>query len=178
MQPESEAQDPTGLDIAEEPPLPAPGRNCCAVADARREPRAAIETIAQTPYGPLHVVAAHLGLSFRERHHQVRKLAQMVRRDGERAVLMGDLNDWAARSATRRVLNGLFPGHSYTRTFPASWPLLPLDRIYCRPRSMLHCSWTDCAARSASDHLSLIADLALDDRPPRMQAPTGNKLQV
>jgi len=125
----------------------------------RREPRAAIETVAQTPHGPLHLVTAHLGLSFRERHHQARKLAQIARRGGNRTVLMGDLNDWIAGGSVRRILDGLFPGHSRTKTFPSFWPLLPLDRIYCQPRSMLRSCWTDRSARFASDHLPLIADL-------------------
>ena len=128
----------------------------------RREPRAAIEAVAQTPHGPLQIVAAHLGLSFRERDQQALKLAQIIQRDDHNAVLMGDLNDWIARGSARRILNGLFPGHSHMRTFPASWPLLPLDRIYCKPRSMLHRCWTDRTARFASDHLPLIADLVLD----------------
>ncbi|WP_206019304.1 endonuclease/exonuclease/phosphatase family protein [Roseovarius spongiae] len=131
----------------------------------RREPRAAIETTVETPHGQLHVVAAHLGLSFRERHHQALKLARIVRRGKDRGILMGDLNDWTARGSARRILDRLFPGHSYIRTFPAFWPLLPLDRIYCQPRTMLSRCWTDRNARAVSDHLPLIADLVLEDGP-------------
>ena len=129
----------------------------------RREPRAAIETVVHTPHGQLHVVAAHLGLSFRERHDQALKLAQIARRGDTRTLLMGDLNDWIGRGSVQRILNELFPGHSHLRTFPASWPLLPLDRIYCRPTSMLQRCWTDRRARFASDHLPVIADLVMCD---------------
>lgn len=130
----------------------------------RREPRLAIETILETPQGPLQVVAAHLGLSFRERLQQAEKLVQIVQNGGERSVLMGDLNDWIARSAVRRVLDRQFPGHSHLRTFPAYRPILSLDRIYCRPKSILHRCWTDPAARFASDHLPVVADLELGKR--------------
>lgn len=128
----------------------------------RREPRAAIETTAHTPHGPLCVVAAHLGLSFRERHQQAMQLARIVQQGDARGVLMGDLNDWIARGSARRILDALFPGQSYIKTFPAFCPVLPLDRVYCQPTSMLKRCWTDRAARHASDHLPLIADLMLE----------------
>lgn len=131
----------------------------------RREPRMAIETVVGTPYGSLHVVAAHLGLSFRERRQQAEKLVQIVRKSNERSVLMGDLNDWIAFGAVQRILDRQFPGHSHMKTFPAYRPIFPLDRIYCRPKSILHRSQTDHAARLASDHLPVIADLILGNYP-------------
>ncbi|MGK7651303.1 endonuclease/exonuclease/phosphatase family protein [Roseovarius sp. B08] len=127
----------------------------------RREPRAAIDTVVHTPQGSLHVVAAHLGLSNRERRHQVLKLARIVRSGGDFTVLMGDFNDWIVRGAVRQALDRLFPGHSYLKTFPAYFPIFSLDRIYCQPRSMLRRCWTDRSARFASDHLPVIADLNL-----------------
>tara|TARA_R100000687_G_scaffold48416_2_gene38692 strand:- start:3375 stop:4088 length:714 start_codon:yes stop_codon:yes gene_type:complete len=127
----------------------------------RREPRIAIEAVVETPYAPLQVVAAHLGLSLRERLYQAEKLLQILHRGKDRSVLLGDLNDWIGRSKVRRVLNGHFPGHTHFRTFPAVRPILSLDRIYCHPRSMLHRSRTDREARFASDHLPVIADLVL-----------------
>lgn len=130
----------------------------------RREPRLAIETILDTPQGPLQLVAAHLGLSFRERLRQAEKLVRIVDEGPERSVLMGDLNDWIARSAVRRIFDRQFPGHSHLRTFPARRPILALDRVYCRPRAMLHRYWTDPEARFASDHLPVIADLNLKAR--------------
>ncbi len=131
------------------------------ISFGRREPRAAIETVVHTPHGPLHLVAAHLGLSFKERHHQALKLARIARQGGGRTVLMGDLNDWIAFGSVRRILDEIFPGHSHMKTFPAFWPFLPLDRIYCQPTSMLQRCWTDRTARFASDHLPLVADLNL-----------------
>lgn len=131
----------------------------------QREPRAAIEITAHTPRGPLHLVATHLGLTFKERHYQALRLAEIVQRGSCPTVLMGDLNDWIGRGSTQRILDELFPGHSHLRTFPSFFPLLPLDRIYCRPTAMLLSCWTVPSARLASDHLPVVADLAVIRRP-------------
>ena len=124
-----------------------------------REPRAAIETCAETPLGVLHVVAAHLGLSFRERRHQADLLAGIVKHGPEHAIMLGDFNDWIWRGSVQKVLGGLFPARSRHKTFPARRPLFALDRIYCRPSRMLARTWTDPAALHASDHLPVLADL-------------------
>lgn len=128
----------------------------------RREPRAAIETVAHTPFGRLHVVAAHLGLSFAERRHQAWFLDQLLRGGPRRDLLLGDFNDWLWYGSVQRTLNRIFPGHSHVKTFPSFFPLFALDRIYCRPREMLLRSWTDPSARVASDHLPVCAELAMD----------------
>jgi len=136
---------------------------CHDISYRRREPRAAIEAVAQTPFGPLHVVTAHLGLSFAERRHQAELLAALVQTKAQHTVLMGDLNDWVWRGSVQTLLNRLFPGHSHMKTFPSFWPVFALDRVYCRPKEMLKRSWTDPSARKASDHLPVIADLAVED---------------
>ncbi len=124
-----------------------------------REPRAAIETTTATPYGPLHVVAAHLGLSLRERRRQAELLAELSRSGPPRTVMLGDFNDWVWRGSVQGALAQLMPGRSRFRTWPSFYPLFPLDRIYCRPRTMLVRSWTDTSARRVSDHLPVIADI-------------------
>ena len=134
---------------------------CHDLSYRRREPRAAIEAVAETPYGLLHVGAAHLGLSFAERRHQAQLLADVVQSGPEPAILMGDLNDWVWRGSVQKMLNHLFPGHTHFKTFPAFWPVFALDRIYCRPGKMLTRQWTDPQARTASDHLPVIAELQM-----------------
>ena len=69
-----------------------------------REPRAAIEAIVDTPGAALHVVAAHLGLSFRERRHQASLLADLGRRTCLPSIVMGDFNDWVWRGSVQRAL--------------------------------------------------------------------------
>ena len=129
-----------------------------------REPRRAIRADIDTPKGRLIVVATHLGLSVNERRGQAQTLTELGAGQGDRqttAIVMGDLNDWFWVGSVRAVLSQHFAGRTRFRTFPAAFPLLRLDRIYCRPRQALLQSFTDREARAISDHLPVIADLQL-----------------
>jgi endonuclease/exonuclease/phosphatase family metal-dependent hydrolase len=128
------------------------------------EPRRAIRTCITTPFGPLRVVATHLGLSIRERRSQARALLRLADGEGP-VVLLGDFNDWFWPGSVRSVLRTTMPGRSRHRTFPSWCPLLRLDRIYVRPRRALVRSWTDGQARSISDHLPVIGDVLMHPRP-------------
>lgn len=139
------------------------------ISVARREPRAALEAIIETPSGRLHVVAVHLGLSLRERHNQVGKLAALATSSPLPTVMLGDFNDWFWHGSVQWALRETFPGRSRFRTFPAAFPLFRLDRIYCRPAHILQRVLTDPDARRVSDHLPVIADIAL---------PAGEKLEL
>jgi endonuclease/exonuclease/phosphatase family metal-dependent hydrolase len=125
-----------------------------------REPRRAIRAEVATPAGPLIVVATHLGLSVRERRSQARTLIDLAGGEGP-AVVIGDLNDWFWPGSVRSVLSRHLSGRTRYRTFPAALPLLRLDRIYCRPSSILAGSFVDREARAISDHLPVIGDLRL-----------------
>lgn len=125
-----------------------------------REPRKVLEARVDLPSGPLRVIAAHLGLNGSERHRQFGALAEISRTDaGTPQVLMGDFNDWRARGQGHRVLSAIFDSYTLHRTYPARWPLLPLDRIWCRPGHLVARSWASRSTRLASDHLPLAADL-------------------
>ena len=124
-----------------------------------REPRRAIEADVVSPAGPLHVVATHLGLTFRERRDQTRTLVAAAARVPHTTVMLGDFNDWIWRGAVQKAIHRELPGRTWHRTFPSWWPLIRLDRIYCRPRDAVLASWTDRAARGASDHLPVFADV-------------------
>ena len=132
-----------------------------------RERRAVIETTVETPFGDLHVVAVHLGLSFRERRHQAGLLVDVARNGAAHSVVLGDFNDWVWRGSVQRALAECMEDRTHLKTFPAKLPLFALDRVYCRPATILVRSWTDTAARHASDHLPVFADLAL--RPSEHQ---------
>lgn len=133
---------------------------------SKREPRRAIETTVLTPAGPLHLASVHLGLGFRERRQQAAMLSAIAGTARQTTVMLGDFNDWFIYGTVRRALKTVLPGRSQQRSFPACWPLLRLDRIYCRPRHALLHSWTDPLARRVSDHLPVIADIRLEQMPP------------
>lgn len=131
----------------------------------RYEPRIAIETQIATPFGPLHLVAVHLGLFIFERRRQAAMLAAMARRvRGMPTVMMGDFNDWFSFGQVTRTMSHVLPERTQLRTFPASLPRLRLDRVYCSVPGMLADAFTDPAARAISDHLPIIVDLALPVR--------------
>jgi endonuclease/exonuclease/phosphatase family metal-dependent hydrolase len=134
-----------------------------------REPRRAIEATVETEHGPLHLVSAHLGLSFAERREQARRLAALAGSAPDTTIMLGDFNDWVRGGAVTRALSALLPARTEHRTFPARLPVARLDRIYCRPAAALVRSWTDAQARCASDHLPVMAEIAIQP-PPRLDA--------
>jgi endonuclease/exonuclease/phosphatase family metal-dependent hydrolase len=49
------------------------------------------------------------------------------------------------------------------RTFPSRFPVLRLDRIYTTPGGKILKAWADHEARSYSDHLPVVADIAFEN---------------
>jgi endonuclease/exonuclease/phosphatase family metal-dependent hydrolase len=128
------------------------------VSYQEREPRRAITARIRTPLGEVTVVATHLGLSMHERHAQARTIAGLV--DNPRTIVVGDFNDWLWIKSVRRALAGRCPVRTRLRTFPSRLPILRLDRIYITEHGDILKAWTDRDARSYSDHLPVIADIA------------------
>ena len=62
----------------------------------------------ETPFGDLHAIATHLGLSIRERRSQARALLDMIG-DASPCVALGDFNDWFWPGSVRSVLRQPFP---------------------------------------------------------------------
>jgi phospholipase D1/2 len=90
-----------------------------------------------------------------------RLLKLFTDRPYERAVLMGDCNEWFLWGRPLRRLHRYFERTPAPRTFPSSLPILSLDRVWTHPASMLrridvHRS---SLARVASDHLPLVATI-------------------
>lgn len=126
-----------------------------------REPRCAIATNVSAPQGKFRLVTTHLGLSIWERRMQSAKLAALARQGEGACIMMGDFNDWFSFGWVRRRLKRELPSRTMERTFPALRPLLRLDRVYCSAPARILRSWTDHAARDISDHLPIVADVAL-----------------
>lgn len=132
---------------------------------AQREPRRAIQTDVNGPHGTLRLIASHFGLKLSERRSQARRLIEIARAHPHATVMLGDFNDWLWPSRLRAALERELPAHTRHHTFPSRWPVLSLDRVYCWPARALLRSFVDREARHASDHLALVADIALPVAP-------------
>jgi endonuclease/exonuclease/phosphatase family metal-dependent hydrolase len=136
-----------------------------------RETRGAIWAEIEAPGGPIQLINTHLGLGRRERWMQCQLLAGpewlgRVSAD-EPVILMGDLNSLPRSPAFRLLAQQLRAVRSTVTpslrlpTFPTRYPLLALDHILVNDRlpvSSVSVFQND-AARMASDHFPLIADL-------------------
>ena len=118
---------------------------------------------------PLHAICVHLGLLESHRQQQLRLLCEVVHdaipRDAP-LIVAGDFNDWRGRGHPVLDSCGLaevFMGANgkLARTFPARWPLLPVDRLYVRnaraseTQVLTKKPWTH-----LSDHVPLLATVA------------------
>jgi endonuclease/exonuclease/phosphatase family metal-dependent hydrolase len=110
-------------------------------------------------------VATHLGLRPGERRRQVRQLLALCESTTAAiSVLLGDLNEWLLWGRPLRWLRRYFAAIPQPRTYPARFPLFALDRIRVHPRSALTAIavYNSPAARVASDHLPLMAEVAIE----------------
>jgi endonuclease/exonuclease/phosphatase family metal-dependent hydrolase len=128
----------------------------------------------------------HLGLAGYERTIQLKRfLDSDVLQNAQQntpVIAAGDFNDvWGTLG--RRLLEpeGFAAASIRTKTFPAFFPMRPLDRIYFRGEITLDHSFASHTelARQASDHLPLVADfrLAWHGRQPASEARTEGRLQ-
>jgi endonuclease/exonuclease/phosphatase family metal-dependent hydrolase len=128
----------------------------------RCEPRGALATTIDVDGTPVHLLATHLGLRVSERRFQVRQLLSYL--DSVRhslVVVLGDFNDWLPGRSAAHVLDRRLGASARLRSFPSRRPMLPLDRIWIHPVSVLRRMFvhTSALARHASDHLPVVADL-------------------
>lgn len=129
------------------------------------EPRGAVLTDLTIGGQNLRVVAAHLGLLPGSRAAQTRALLEKLDSlDSRATLLMGDMNMWRGTGcAALTELERLFTAMPPVRSFPARYPLLPLDRLMTCNRASLHglAAHDSPLARRASDHLPIKARLRL-----------------
>ena len=119
----------------------------------------------------VHVICTHFGLFERERRQQVMRLISHIQNDiPEEAplVIAGDFNDWRRQShRTLKDSLGMQEAHELLHghcadTYPAFFPILPMDRIYLRGFRVKSCdSLAGDHWRNFSDHQALVADLEL-----------------
>lgn len=128
------------------------------------EPRGALDVVVTTPPGSLRVIATHLGLRPYERRTQVKRILSSLERETPLpTVLTGDVNEWYLWGRPLRWLHRHFKPTPAPATFPAWRPVFSLDRLWTEPAKLLVSLRVHATplARRASDHLPLLADLAL-----------------
>lgn len=128
-----------------------------------REPRGAIRATFDWDGHFLEITATHLGLVPSERRAQLRRLAETPRRETSMIqVLIGDLNEWFPFGRAGRTLRKRFGRVKTVATFPARFPVFALDRVHVRPDDRVRIEKRTLdgeLARTASDHLPLVADI-------------------
>jgi endonuclease/exonuclease/phosphatase family metal-dependent hydrolase len=132
-----------------------------------REPRGALHVMLEHHGFRFTVTATHLGLRPGERRAQIGRLLEIMRnsdtssKDADARVLMGDLNEWLRWARARRWLRQYFTDVRTPASYPAFFPLLPLDRILVDPVELLRSVEVvkSGLARTASDHLPVVARL-------------------
>lgn len=118
---------------------------------------------------PLHCICVHLALNEKGRRYQIGALIERLLREvppQAPVVIAGDFNDWRNR-AGRQLDTGLglieaFSDHRgrSARSFPSSFPLFRLDRIYVRGFRVQHTEVHQGLPWSRiSDHAALSAQL-------------------
>jgi endonuclease/exonuclease/phosphatase family metal-dependent hydrolase len=130
----------------------------------RMEKRVAVSAQIELPKKGLSVVATHLALSDRTRHKQVEQLLDHQRDHPGATVLLGDMNAWRQCRATRALDRALRSHHNqdWPPSFPSARPVLALDRVYAHGARVISvAAYTSEAARRASDHLPVVAEIEL-----------------
>ena len=120
--------------------------------------------------GSFVAVAAHLGLRPRERDHHARELTDLLGGYDGGVVVGIDLNEAPDAPASRWIADRFFDafahrGSGRAETFPAKAPTARIDYIFARDaRAIADARVLDGgAARVASDHLPVVADLELGE---------------
>ena len=131
-----------------------------------REPRGILEAVLSIGGSRVALLATHLGLRSAERRAQTGRILTMLEATAaEVIVLAGDFNEWLAWGRSLRWLSKWFGTPRAPATFPATFPLLRLDRIWVRPpdRLVRLSAHRTPLSRIASDHLPAVAEIRIGD---------------
>lgn len=129
------------------------------------EPRGALQVTFTLSGKTVRVFATHLGLKPAERRYQVKEIIRHCEQGStDFTLLMGDINEWFLWGRPLRWLHRYFESAPHCRSFPSSYPLFALDRIWARPRSALLSIdvFRSTLSRLASDHLPVVAEIDID----------------
>jgi endonuclease/exonuclease/phosphatase family metal-dependent hydrolase len=145
---------------------PVSGISVLDISHSRLERRGALAAQFEGEDGQrFGVVATHLSLVDRTRHRQVKSILGHPQFRAGPAVLLGDMNAWRRCQATRKLDEHMGKHHNeiWPASFPAARPMFALDRIYARGAKVMDVYSHDTpAARKASDHLPVVAEIELE----------------
>lgn len=131
----------------------------------RTEPRGALDVTLDLDGWAVRAVVTHLGLRRADRRIQIDRLLDALRTDrAPFTIFLGDINEWWPGARCLRRLHAALGRPPAVATFPASHPLLALDRIWAEPAARLFTVRREASplARVASDHLPVRAEIAWD----------------
>ena len=134
------------------------------ISFSRVERRGALAVQFGGEAGNLAVIATHLSLVDRTRQRQVKQLLRHPQLQSGPAVLLGDMNAWRKCKATQELNDQMDRHHNrdWPSTFPATAPVLALDRVYAHRAKVLSVRAHDTpSSRRASDHLPVVARIEL-----------------
>ncbi|MCJ8140752.1 endonuclease/exonuclease/phosphatase family protein [Falsirhodobacter halotolerans] len=142
-----------GVEVADVHQIPLPGL----------EPRGAVVADLVVHGVAMRAIATHMALLGHSRVKQVAtvldRLAALTARP---TVLMGDMNEWRRSSHTLRGFFPHFPENRSAPSFPAPYPILPLDRVMLSKGEIVSfAAHVSPLSRRASDHLPVRARLRL-----------------
>ncbi|QUS36024.1 endonuclease/exonuclease/phosphatase family protein [Falsirhodobacter algicola] len=144
-----------GVEIEDVQTIPLPGL----------EARGAVVADLSVRGAPLRAIGTHLALLGQARLRQSTVILDRIAAMSDRStVLMGDMNEWRHGKWTLKRFLPHFPHSPTIASFPAPFPVLPLDRIMLsRGRISSFAAHVSPLSRRASDHLPVRAVLHLDE---------------
>ncbi len=144
--------------------IPVRTKNLVTLPRDGKEPRGVIDAHFEIEGNRFRVAATHLGLTPGARMRQLALILDLrAGQDNEPFALLGDLNIMFPWEPARRLLRAAFSGQKQPASFPSRLPLLAVDSIYFSQVKISQTvrTFTESAARLASDHLPLVADITL-----------------
>lgn len=142
--------------------LPIVGSRELTLPQRKRGPRSALLTQHTWDGRALDLINTHLSMLFRDRPGQVAAIAEELA--GDALVIAGDFNMTPLSPAYRFLARGFKSATRFARTWPAPAAVMPIDHILYRGLQLIRSgAWTGGDAKTASDHLPVVAEL---DRLP------------
>ena len=110
--------------------LPVIGVQRHDISVSRKEPRGILVVTVEVKNQSVRFLTTHLGLNYRERYEQTKKLCQIAEREQHPIIAVGDFNEWLPISPASRRLARCFKTVICPRSYPSRFPIFSLDRVY------------------------------------------------